>query len=182
MEEHCFLTALGGGTFPKPHPGRCRECAMHARVVPSIAAAFLLLDMLVDEVKDALPLMAEHVNKYRSHKLRETWQRESLDALRRPLVEDPAHLLVVLGHKQQVSFPPPTGSLKQPTLAKSVGVGWRGVAALILPRRAGAPLTPATSTDTLPLPPPFHRHVHPGFHDADGRGARRRAGHPDHVR
>jgi hypothetical protein len=100
MEEHCCLPALGGGRCTKPHPGRCGECAMHARVVPSIAA--FLLEVLGDEVRDALPVMTEHFTKYRSHKLREAWQRESLAALRRSLVEDPAHLLVVLDHKQKV--------------------------------------------------------------------------------
>jgi hypothetical protein len=99
MEEHCCRPALGG-KCPKPHLGRCQECATQARVVPSIAA--FLLDVLGDEVKDALPLVVEQFDKYRSHKLRETWQRESLAALRRSLVEDPAHLLVVVDHKQKV--------------------------------------------------------------------------------
>jgi hypothetical protein len=99
VAAHCPRRALGS-VCDVAHSWLCTACEEASSVVAEISC--YLRSTLGEEEDNAVLYLQQQFQRYSAHKLRERWQTGHLNALRRSLVHDGQHLLLVIDHKQKI--------------------------------------------------------------------------------
>ena len=95
---HCAENALGHKCTHKHHKN-CAECASAFGVLDDIED-FVTLNL--PDCRQVVKLARDAFFRYAAHKTREFWQKSKIDSVKKELLNDTSHLLIVIDHKQKI--------------------------------------------------------------------------------